>query len=200
VSALHVTQREFAKLANCDEKQVRRAVASGKLKPDADGRLDPALVASGWRRPIRSSRAVADTADISKVSAETIRSVRTEQIVDENDTPAEAAAKIVLALGAEHQLGEAIRIKENFNALLKQLEYEQKSGSLVDLTVARTVLFDSARAARDSWMNWPMRVGPKIAADLGLEADRVTEVLIEHVHKQIASLGEPDAHFEDPQG
>lgn len=203
MSAPHVTQREFAKLAGCDEKQVRRAVASGKLKPDADGKLDPALVSSGWRRPIRSSKAVADSADISKVSAKSVRSVRgvrTDEIVDEGDSPTEAAAKIVMALGAENDLPEAIRIKENFNALLKQLEYEQKSGSLVDLATARSVLFDCARAARDSWMNWPMRVGPKIAADLGLEADRVTEVLIEHVHKQIADLGEPDAHFEDRPG
>jgi hypothetical protein len=201
VSAPHVTQREFAKLAGCDEKQVRRAIASGKLKPDADGKLNPELVSSGWRRPIRSSKVVADTADKSKVSATNVRSqsVRADPVVDESDTPTEAAAKIVMALGAEHDLAEAIRIKENFNALLKQLEYEQKSGSLVDLTVARTVLFDCARAARDSWMNWPMRVGPKIAADLGLEADRVTEVLIEHVHIQIADLGEPDAHFDGSQ-
>lgn len=201
MSAPHVTQREFAKLAGCDEKQVRRAVASGKLKPDADGRLNPELISSGWRRPIRSSKAVADSADKSKVSARSVRSesVRADPIVDADDTPTEAAAKIVMALGAEHELAEAIRIKENFNALLKQLEYEQKSGSLVDLTVARTVLFDCARAARDSWMNWPMRVGPKIAADLGLEADRVTEVLIEHVHIQIADLGEPDAHFDGSQ-
>ncbi|WP_043216079.1 hypothetical protein [Burkholderia gladioli] len=200
MSAPHVTQREFAKLAGCDEKQVRRAVASGKLKPDADGRLDPALVSSGWRRPIRSSKTVADSADTLKVSAKTVRaeSVRAP-VVDENDSPTEAAAKLVMAMGATNDLAEAIRIKENFNALLKQLEYEQKSGSLVDLSVARTVLFDCARAARDSWMNWPMRVGPKIAADLGLEADRVTEVLIEHVHRQIADLGEPDAHFDGSQ-
>jgi hypothetical protein len=201
VSAPHVTQREFAKLAGCDEKQVRRAIASGKLNPDADGKLDPDFVSSGWRRPIRSSKAVADSADKSKVSAKNVRSesVRTEPIVDENDTPTEAAAKLVMAMGATNDLAEAIRIKENFNALLKQLEYEQKSGSLIDLTIARTVLFDAARAARDSWMNWPMRVGPKIAADLGLEADRVTEVLTEHVHTQIADLGEPDAHFEERQ-
>lgn len=199
MSAPHVTQREFAKLADCDEKQVRRAVASGKLKLDADGKLDSSLVSSGWRRPIRSSKAIADTADKPKVSAPNVRSVRTDEIIGEDDSPTEAAAKIVLAFGAENDLAEAIRIKENFNALLKQLEYEQKSGSLVDLSIARTVLFDSARAARDSWMNWPMRVGPKIAADLGLEADRVTEVLIEHVHTQIADLGEPDAHFDDRQ-
>ncbi|ARK42640.1 hypothetical protein [Burkholderia pseudomallei] len=202
MSALNVTQREFAKLAGCDEKQVRRAVASGKLKPDADGKLDPALVSSGWRRPIRSSKAVADSADISKVSAKNVRSetVRTDPGVDADDSPAEAAAKLVMAMGATHDLSEAIRIKENFNALLKQIEYEQKSGSVVDLAIARTVLFDCARAARDSWMNWPMRVGPKIAADLGLEADRVTEVLLAHVHTQIADLGEPDDNFADRQG
>jgi hypothetical protein len=205
VSAPNVTQREFAKLAGCDEKQVRRAITSGKLKPDADGKLDPALVSSGWRRPIRSSKVVADSADISKVSAKSVRSVRaesvrTDPIVDESDTPTEAAAKLVMAMGAQNDLATAICIKENFNALLKQLEYEQKSGSLIDLAIARTVLFDAARAARDSWMNWPMRAGPKIAADLGLEADRVTEVLIEHVHTQIADLGEPDAHFDDRQG
>ncbi|RDU99221.1 hypothetical protein [Trinickia dinghuensis] len=194
MSAPHVSFREFAKLANCDEKQVRRAVTAGKLTPDGDNKLDPALVDSGWRRTIRSSKAVADTPQVSA------KSVRTERVVSEDDTPTEAAAKIVIAMGAEHDLKEALRIKENFNALLKQLEYGQKAGSLIELAIARTVLFDAARAARDSWMNWPMRVGPKIAADLGLEADRVTQVLIEHVHSQIADLGEPDAHFEDRQG
>ncbi|MDR5815803.1 hypothetical protein QCE62_19640 [Caballeronia sp. LZ033] len=199
MSAPFVTQREFAKLAGCDEKQVRRAVASGKLKPDGDGRLDPALVNGGWRRPIRSSKPSADTADIPKVSAPSVRTsknVRTLGEVTDTDTPAQAAAKVIAALGAEHDLAEAIRIKENFNALLKQLEYEEKSKLLVAIDIARTVLFEEARAARDAWMNWPARVGPKIAADLGLEADRVTEVLNSHVHKQISSLGEPEGVFE----
>ncbi|MBV2180902.1 MAG: hypothetical protein KUL86_06655 [Castellaniella sp.] len=192
MSASHVTQREFAKLAGCDEKQVRRAVASGKLKLDADGKLDPALASSGWRKPIRSSRAAVVRADISEVSAPNVRTPRA--VVEEDDTPSEAAAKLVMAMGASNDLNEAIRIKENFNALLKQLEYEQKSGSLIELAAAEQAFFNAFRAQRDSWLNWPVKVGPILAADLGIdEADRVTELLTAHVHKQIEQLGEPES-------
>lgn len=31
-----------------------------------------------------------------------------------------------------------------------------------------------------------------MAADLDIQADRMTEVLIEHVHKHISILGEPE--------
>ncbi|WP_228261298.1 hypothetical protein [Klebsiella pneumoniae] len=36
------------------------------------------------------------------------------------------------------------------------------------------------------------RVAPLMAADLNVLADRMTEVLIEHVHKHISVLGEPE--------
>mgnify|MGYP006951083656 CR=1 FL=1 len=44
LSAPRVSKREFAAMAGCDEKQVRRAVAAGKLKPDAAARPDVSLV------------------------------------------------------------------------------------------------------------------------------------------------------------
>lgn len=198
MSAPSVTQREFAQIADCDEKQVRRAIKSGKLKLDAAGGLDPALANSGWRRPIRSSKAVADKSKVSaQVSAE---SVRTDEIFHDDDSPAQAAAKIIVALGAEHALAEAIRLKENYNALLKQLEYEQKAGSLVDLETAQQVFFEVFRAQRDTWLNWPTKCGPEIAADLGLEADKVTEILTTYVHRQITQLGQPDPSFAEHQG
>ena len=58
-----VSIRQFAKLAGCDEKQVRRALIAGKLKLGADCKLDPAFVSSGWRKRIKSSKAVAVAAD-----------------------------------------------------------------------------------------------------------------------------------------
>jgi len=194
VSAPGIRVREFARRSNCDEKQVRRAIGAGKLKVNQDGTLDPAQLEIGWRRPIRSSKVVADTSEVSAQSVRTSSKVSAPEIKDD-DTPAQAAAKIIAAMGAEHDLPEAIRIKENYNALLKQLEYEQKSGSLVELEVAESVIFNAGRAWRDSWLNWPARIGPMLAADLGLEADKVTEALTAHVHKQISVLGEPDTNF-----
>ena len=206
VSAPRISSRKFAVLANCDEKQVRRAIAAGKLKPGADGLLDPDLVDSGWRRPIRSSKPGADTLKVSAPSVRTLSAPRQRPDVELNapfdvaDHSSEAAEKILSEHGAKNDLVEAIRLKENYNALLKQLEYEQKSCALVDFEVAQAVFFEEFRAQRDAWLNWPIRIAPLLAADLGLEADKVTEVLTAHVHKHISSLGEPEANFGGREG
>lgn len=93
---------------------------------------------------------------------------------------------------------EAKRVKEIYLALLNRLEYEQKSGALIELTAAQDVLFEAFRAQRDAWLNWPVKIGPMLAAELGLEeADRVTGILAAYVHKQIADLGEPDIDLVD---
>lgn len=95
---------------------------------------------------------------------------------------------------------EALRLKENYLALLRRLEYEEKSGSLIELSIAEAVIFDCFRAQRDAWLNWPMRIGPLLAADLNAEVDIVTNALTEYVHKHIAELGEPEADFNRAQG
>ncbi len=113
----------------------------------------------------------------------------------EDMSPDKVAERIMLATGATMSLDEARRIKENYLALLTKLEYQQKEGDLVDLTEAKEVLFTCARQSRDAWMNWPARVAPLMAADLDIPADRMTEVLTEHVHKHISLLGEPEFYI-----
>lgn len=193
-----ITVREFARREQCDEKQVRRGIEKGLLVKDSAGLLDAAQVGSGWRKTNRRGRdaATAKGADTDEIVRADVRTpnVRTSITVEEGETIDEAAMRIALAT-APYSRVEAERIKENFLALLKKLEFEQKEGSLVDIGVAERVLFEASRAARDSWLNWPSRVGPLVAADLGLEADRVTEVLTGYVHQQIAQLGEPPADF-----
>lgn len=113
---------------------------------------------------------------------------------DESGIPSleNIAKEFILENGAELSLDEARRVKENYLALLTKLEFQQKDGQLIEMTVAEEVLFNAFRQQRDSWLNWPSRVAPLMAADLGVPADRMTEVLIEHVHKHISVLGEPE--------
>ncbi|CAB3766452.1 hypothetical protein [Paraburkholderia solisilvae] len=87
---------------------------------------------------------------------------------------------------------EARRLKEVYLALLNGIEYEERIGSLINLNEAQTVFFEEFRSARDAWMNWPARVGPILAAELNVDAGRVTELLTGHVHRHITQLGEPD--------
>lgn len=107
----------------------------------------------------------------------------------------EAASRLVGEIDLEMSFDEARRIKEVYLALLNRLEFEQKSGALIELDLASSILFEEFRAQRDAWLNWPTRVAPLLAAELGIEADRLTGILTAHVHKQIAQLGEPEANF-----
>lgn len=90
---------------------------------------------------------------------------------------------------------EAERVKENALAGVRALELQRKAGALVEMEVAERVMFEVFRASRDSWLNWPSRIGPLMAADLGLPSDKVVEALTRHVHEHLADLGEPQADF-----
>ncbi|MBI0554540.1 hypothetical protein F6Q06_08560 [Pectobacterium parmentieri] len=109
-----------------------------------------------------------------------------------NDEIESTASKIILTEGANLSREEAARVRENYMALLAKLQYEKDSGQTIELAAAEEVLFNAFRQQRDAWLNWPSRVAPLIAADLDVPADRMTEVLIEYVHKHISVLGEPE--------
>jgi hypothetical protein len=183
-SPQRVSQREFARLEGCDEKQVRRGIASGKLIVDAEGKLDVSQVGSGWRRPRRDSKSADNSAP-----ADMPPTVRASE-----EQGAQADAPEVSSFTG-HRLKEAVAKKEDFAGRLKELEFLQKSGELVPKALAERVLFEEARAYRDTLLNWPTRVSALIAADLEVDADRVAEVLTGHVHKLLASLADPAGDF-----
>lgn len=192
-----VTQREFARLEGCDPKQVRRALESGRLVANAEGKLDTAQVGGGWRKPrVDSKEAPAKRAAVKASKGEDIpKDVPTEMSLP--GPAGETVAGVPVIQSAEGaSLKRAVAHKEDFAGRLKELEYRHKAGELVELEVARQVLFTEFRAARDAWLNWPTRFAALIAADLGIEqADRVAEVLTNYVHKQLATLGEPRGQF-----
>jgi hypothetical protein len=195
-----VSVREFARLDGCNDKLVRRALTAGKLKALPDGKLDPALAGSGWRKQNRR-------ADTSADSSRNVRTgVRTKKVsaptADETEEAAESlfAEEIegfldnVLA-GTYADTATAERVKENALAAKHLLAARRDAGHLVEIEVAEAVLFETQRSQRDAWMNFPTRIGPLLAAELGMEADKVVEALTVHVHQQLDDLGDPEADF-----
>ncbi|VVE12717.1 hypothetical protein PCA20602_02719 [Pandoraea capi] len=130
----------------------------------------------------------------------TVTQAASEVTLEAGESAGDAANRILLGNVELLDFDEARCFKENYLGLMAQLEYERKSGSLVELDTATAILFEEFRAQRDAWLNWPTRVGPILAAELGVEADRVVEALTAHVHKQIAQLGEPEANFSEREG
>lgn len=196
-----VSVREFARLDGCNEKLVRRAIKSGKLPVSEDGRVDRTLAGTGWRRMNRRGADSADTSENVRTNVRTRKKVstpdttevesRTEELFTEE---AESFLDQVLA-GKYADLVMAERIKENALAAKHLLAARKDAGNLVEIELAKTVLFETQRAQRDAWLNFPTRIGPLMAADLGVEADKVVEVLTAHVHQQLDDLGEPEASF-----
>lgn len=207
--AAGISIREFARREGCDDKLVRRALKEGKLKAFEDGSLDPDLVKTGWRRTNRRADMSADTAADSrsadrprtarKLSAPAAAAEGLATAVEEGDS-AETARQLqsfidALLSGSIPDQAQSERVKEGALALLRVLEARQKAGALIDLATAETVIFDSFRATRDAWTNWPDRVGPLIAADLEIPAERLIEALKAHVHEHLRDLGEPEPEF-----
>ena len=130
-----VSQREFARLDGCSEKLVRLAVRDGRLTRDAAGKLDASLAGTAWRVGNVGRAPAADP-------------LRTVPTVGADETPVQAAKRIAEAAGQVPAYADSLAKKEHYLALLRQLEYMQRSGAVVELAVAQSVLFDEARARR----------------------------------------------------
>jgi hypothetical protein len=186
-----VSAREFARLDGCNDKLVRNAVKAGKLPISADGKIDAALAGSGWRKLNRRTAAGADTGADSA-----IRSAPADK------PPVTSAPGAATDLDtANMMVGDFIAgiLSGQFLSLAAKnlLAAMKEAGDVVDVGIAEAVLFEQARQIRDAWMNWPARVGPLIAAELGLPPDPVVEALNKHVQLQLSDLGEPEAVFEE---
>lgn len=213
-----VSLREFARLDGCNDRLVRRGIEQGRLPAYPDGTVDAALAGTAWRKSNAASAANPSGANrrTAKGNADTAaRADKRPRNADKATQHADTAASVDEALRMFEQqaaavtervlngasYADALRIKENYLALLRQLEYSIKSGAVIDLADAEQTAFEIFRGVRDAWLNWPARVAPLIAADLDYDdIDRLGVVLAAHVHDQLAMLGEPQIDFAGSDG
>ncbi|HGW2956567.1 TPA: hypothetical protein ACNP37_005321 [Raoultella ornithinolytica] len=178
-----MNQSQYAQHSGVDRKTIGRWIKAGRF-----------IVMDGDLIDVDASdAALKKNRDGKDPRASNAKKKKTPTVVDDvGDEIEDTARKIILTEGADLTREEAARVRENYMALLAKLQYEKDSGQTIELVAAEEILFNAFRQQRDAWMNWPSRVAPLIAADLGVPADRMTEVLIEHVHKHISVLGEPE--------
>ncbi len=92
-------------------------------------------------------------------------------------------------------LHQAQQLKENYLAKLKQLEFEEKSKKLIDSEVVKSTVFAMAREDRDSLVNWPARVSPLIAAELGVDSIALAVLLEKYVREYLDDRSNRDLRF-----
>lgn len=186
--------REFARREGVSDTLVRRHIRDGRLIAGADGKVDASLVGSAWcernaKRPANSANTAANSSK-SDIASE----------IREEETAEEAALRLTNQdedAGLIPEYAVSLAKKEHFLAKLRELEYAIKSRQVVELDVVRGVVFERFRNLRDKLIAWPSTVGPQIAAEVGIEADKATEVLTAYVHRLTSSLADPARGIEE---
>lgn len=142
-----ISVAEFARRAGVSHTAIFKAIKAGKLPRLSDGSMDPGLVDGPWRKANRRGP---------KPKVETERR--------ETETPEQAAERIVIDGGhAPHSLAEAERIKENYLAKLKQLEYDLKSGEVVRVADVMQIVASQYAVVRSRLLSLPAKTAPRAA-------------------------------------
>lgn len=171
-----ISIREFARRAGCSHTLVQNALKTGHLKARADGTLDPALVSSGWRAANRRAAPAPATAGPDAVATAP------------GEAPAEAVERILAAAGVRWSQAEAERVKENYLALLRQLEYDTKAGAVVPIeSVAGKVGAEYARV-RTRLLAIPAEQAPRLhrCKTIPELQDALMEVIVEALQELTA--------------
>jgi hypothetical protein len=116
------------------------------------------------------------------------------------DPADEALLDAVIVDGQAMPFAKARALKETYLARLRKLEFDEKSGALVDRALAEKLFFNTAREYRDAWQSWPARIAIMMADELKVDARALTIVLNAHVRQHLAEMGEPEAGPLSPQG
>ncbi|MBB5414095.1 hypothetical protein [Paraburkholderia atlantica] len=74
----------------------------------------------------------------------------------------QAAVRVLTANGADMDLDEARRVKENYLALLNQLEYDEKAGAVVDATEVAAAVGSEYAKVRTRLLAIPAEQAPRV--------------------------------------
>ena len=201
----YARHRAEAGLPGQSEAAVRKAIASGRITTLPDGTIDPARADKAWAAGTDGAKQRSETAMSAGVAAARETRERDErrpvassavQAVEEGASSGDAFE------GGGHQVtyAKARAAKEAYAAQAAKLRLGQMRGDLVDKKRAVAHVYDLARKERDSWLQLPARVSANMAADLGVDAHAVEQVLDAVIRDHLARLAEIKVAIEaDPE-
>ena len=195
-----LSRRAYAAHRGVSEAAVRKALATGRITLEPDGTIDPEKADAQWdsqtdpakQRGKHSQRlsveTAAATASVKKPEAGT-KPVPQAAIDAVNDTLRDTGAAEP-GEGGQVSFLRARMANEVLKAQTARVRLQKMKGELVDRAKATTMVFDLARRERDAWLNWPPRVAANMAAELGVDAHAMEQVLDKYLRQHLSELAE----------
>ena len=169
--------RAYARHRGVSHVAVKKAIDSGRITPEADGTIEPNRADLEWAQNTVPARKAAPV----KAAPAAVESPRARS------QEAEAAAPPLSTGGAS--LLQARTVNEVVKAQTNKVRLAQLKGELVDRAQAIAHVFKLARAEREAWINWPNRITPILAAELGIDEHTLFVALDVAVRVHLEELG-----------
>ena len=147
-----ISYRAYARYRGVSPEAVSKAVRTGRITVDADGKIDPEKADRQWLENTDPAKTLSSASGNSKR--------RGSSKIAGADTEAAATSP---ASGLP-PFAQSRAIREAYEARLRKLEYEVKIGKLVSADEVRVDSFNIARITRDRLMNIPDRIAPILAS------------------------------------
>jgi len=171
-----LSRRAYARHRGVAESAVRKAIATGRITLEPDGTIDPVKADRQWEAQTDPSRRQPAGKPVPRAAIKAV-----------DDTLREAGTT---APGGEMSFLRARMANEVLKAQTARMRLQKMKSELVDRAKATALVFDLARRERDAWMNWPPRVAADMAAELGVDAHLMEQVLEHHLRRHLAELAE----------
>lgn len=149
-----MSYRAYARHRGVSPEAVSKAVKAGRITTGSDGKIDPERADREWEANTDPSKPLNSVTGKPKH-----RKPPGSPKIPGGDVEAATGA---LPGGIPPYL-QSRSIREAYLARLSKLEYEEKTGKLVNIDAVRVVGFNAARQARDKLMNMPDRLSPLLA-------------------------------------
>ena len=179
--------RAYAQHRGVSHTAVAKAIKAGRISKEPDGKIDPAKADAQWARNTLPSQNLNPGASRSapKVATPPVSTpVSTAPVANrELQPPLETRAA-----APDYQTSRAIR--EAYAARLAKLEFEERTGKLLNADEVKVKHFNLARLLRDRIQQIPRKVAPQIVAAVVAQPDQrvVEDLLMEAIREALEEL------------
>ena len=174
--------RAYAQHRGVSHTAVAKAIKAGRISKEPDGTIDPAKADTQWERNTLPSQSLDTRA--SKLT----QKVATPAVSTPVSSREAQASLETRAAAPDYQTSRAIR--EAYAARLAKLEFEERTGKLLNADEVKVKHFNLARLLRDRIQQIPRKVAPQIVAAVVVQPDQrvVEDLLMEAIREALEEL------------
>lgn len=172
---MNMSLRAYAKHRGVSPSAVVKAVSTGRIHKEADGSINAAKADTQWGQHTRQAQA----------SAPSPRRPVAGAVSQALGAPSGAADE---ARSVDYHKARAVR--ETYAARLAKLEFEERTGKLLNADEVKVKYFNLARLLRDRIQQIPRKVAPNIVAAVVAQPDQrvVEDLLMEAIREALEEL------------